>query len=110
MKKTKRPWGEFITFAFNEKCTVKLLVVNSKEQLSLQKHKKREEHWYFLDDGFVQIEDVVKKIKAGNEIVIKKNKAHRLIAKNKKVRVIEVSYGSFDENDEIRLEDKYGRK
>ncbi len=107
---TKRPWGKFVTFALNEKCTVKLLMVKPNEKLSLQKHKHREERWYFIDDGYIQIENKIKKIKANKEIIIKKNQAHRLIAKEKKVRVLEVSFGKFDENDEIRLEDKYDRR
>jgi len=33
-----------------------------------------------------------------------------LIVSIKKVRVLEISLGKFSEKDEIRLEDKYGRK
>jgi len=36
-------------------------------------------------------------------------RAHRLFAKKNKVEVLEISYGTFDEKDEIRLEDVYGR-
>jgi mannose-6-phosphate isomerase-like protein (cupin superfamily) len=110
MKEVKRPWGNFKQFALNEKCTVKILSLNSGEELSLQKHKKRKEYWYFLTSGIVQIGRKKKKIKEGGEVVIKKNTAHRIIAGKKKVRVLEISYGVFDEKDEIRLEDKYGRK
>jgi hypothetical protein len=34
---------------------------------------------------------------------------HKLYAKQKKVKIIEISFGHFDENDEVRVEDKYGR-
>jgi mannose-1-phosphate guanylyltransferase/mannose-6-phosphate isomerase len=110
IKEVKRPWGEFKQFAFNEKCTVKILSVNANEELSLQKHRNRKEMWYFLTDGYCQIGKKRKKIEEGNLIFIGKGVAHRLFAGNKPVRVLEVSFGNFNENDEIRLEDKYGRK
>lgn len=106
----KRPWGLFKTFALNQKCTVKLLEIKPYESLSLQKHKKRDECWYFLDNAIVQIENKKIKVKEGSLINIKKNQEHRIIAEKNKVKVIEVSFGIFDEKDEIRLKDKYGRK
>ncbi len=109
METTKRPWGLFKTFALNKKCTVKLLEINPHESLSLQKHKKREENWYFLDDAVVQIEDIKKKVKKETYLTIKKEQKHRIIAKEKKIRVIEISFGNFNEKDEIRIEDKYER-
>jgi len=108
MKEEKRPWGLFKTFALNKKCTVKLLEINKGEELSLQKHKNRKEHWYFLNEAIVQINKEKKKVKEGDLIKISPNTAHRIIAEEK-VKVIEVSFGEFDEKDEIRLEDKYGR-
>ena len=109
MKEVKRPWGKFKQFTLNEKSTVKILIVKPNQILSLQKHKKRKEVWHFLTDGYVQIGTKIKRIKKGETIIIKKMQAHRIFAKKKKVEVLEVSYGTFDEKDEIRLEDKYGR-
>ena len=51
-----------------------------------------------------------KKIKKGEIVTIPKMRAHRIFAKKKKVEVLEIPYGTFDEKDEVRLEDKYGRK
>jgi mannose-6-phosphate isomerase-like protein (cupin superfamily) len=110
MKEVKRPWGDFKQFVLNKKCTVKILSVKPNAMLSLQKHKKRKEIWYFLTPGYVQLGNKKKKIKKGEIIKIKEQQAHRLFAKNKKVEVLEISFGKFDEKDEIRLEDKYGRK
>ena len=109
MKVVKRPWGVFKQFAFNEECTVKILSVKSGGVLSLQKHKNRKEMWYFLTDGWVQIGTAKKKIKKGERVVIRKGQAHRIFSKGGNVEVLEVSYGKFDEKDEVRLEDKYGR-
>lgn len=110
MKKVVRPWGDFKQFAFNEKCTVKVLTVNPKQMLSLQKHNKRKEMWYFLTDGYAQVGNIIKKYKKGDKVTIPKTRKHRLISKAKKVEVLEVSFGRFSEKDEIRLEDKYDRK
>ncbi len=110
MKFVKKPWGNFKQFTLNKKSTVKILQVNPNQVLSLQKHKKRSEMWYFLSEGYCQIGKKRKKIKEGCSIIIKKGVSHRLYAKNKKVLVLELSFGNFDENDIIRLEDKYGRK
>ncbi len=109
MKFVKRPWGSFKQFVKNKKCTVKIIEVNPGQELSLQKHKKREEMWHFLTNGIVQIGNKKEMIKKGQIVNIGKNTAHRLIAGKNKVKVLEISLGNFSENDEIRLEDKYGR-
>ena len=109
MKTVKRPWGNFEQFVLNKKCTVKILNVKPKGILSLQKHKKRKEMWYFLTNGWVQLGNKEKKIKKGEIVNVGKGKAHRIFSKSSAVRVLEVSLGNFNEKDEIRLEDKYGR-
>lgn len=110
MKVVKRPWGDFKQFTLNEKSTVKILSVNPKQELSLQKHKSRQEMWYFLTSGWVQLGNIKKRIKKGEIVKVKKGQAHRIFAKDKKVDVLEICHGTFDEKDEIRLEDRYGRK
>jgi len=108
-KEVIRPWGKFNTYAFNEKCTVKIITVNKGEILSLQKHKHRSETWIAIDSGLVaQVGNKKFKLKIGQRINISKHTKHR-ISSTKKARFLEVSFGKFDENDEIRLEDKYGR-
>jgi mannose-6-phosphate isomerase-like protein (cupin superfamily) len=110
MKEVKRPWGAFKQFVLNKKCTVKILEIKPRQELSLQKHKKREENWYFLNSGIVQVGEKRKKVKEGEMINIGKNVPHKILAEDKKVTVLEISFGEFSENDEIRLEDKYHRK
>jgi mannose-6-phosphate isomerase-like protein (cupin superfamily) len=110
MKEVKRPWGLFKQFIFNQKCTVKILELKPKQELSLQVHKKRDEMWYFLDNAIVQLGKKRISVREGDLIKVKKKTPHRIIAKKGKARVLEISLGTFDEKDEIRLEDKYGRK
>lgn len=105
-----RPWGDEKHFVMNDKCTVKVLTVKPHQILSLQKHRKRKEMWYFLTGGWVQLGIKKKKIKKGEIVNVRKMQAHRIFAKEKKVEVLEISYGTFLQSDEIRLEDVYGRK
>jgi mannose-6-phosphate isomerase-like protein (cupin superfamily) len=110
MKKVVRPWGVFKQFVLNKKCTVKILEVKPRQELSLQLHNKREEMWYFLDDAIIQIGNKKKKVREGDFIDIPRKTAHRVSAGNKRVRFLEISLGKFKEGDEIRLADDYGRK
>jgi mannose-6-phosphate isomerase-like protein (cupin superfamily) len=109
-KIVNRPWGFFQELCKNEKCSVKILVLNAKQSLSLQAHKKRDEFWkIILGSGEVSIGGEVFVAKADDEFYIKKNEKHRFKAK-RKTKILEISFGLFDEDDEIRFEDKYGRK
>jgi len=110
MKKVVRPWGNFKQFVHSKKCTVKIIEVKPLQQLSLQYHKKRDEVWYFLDKAIVQLGDKKFRVKEGEIVNVHKKKAHRVIAGLRKARFLEISFGEFSEGDEIRLEDKYGRK
>jgi mannose-6-phosphate isomerase-like protein (cupin superfamily) len=109
MKKVVRPWGEFKQFVLNEKCTVKVHSVKPFGVLSLQKHKRRREMWYFLTDGWVQMGKGERKVKRGEVVNVGKGQVHRFFSKGSKVEVLEIAFGTFDEKDEVRLEDKYGR-
>jgi len=110
VKEVIRPWGRFKEFVKNKKCTVKILEIKPKQELSLQYHKKREEMWYFLDKAVVQLGKRKIKVNGGNIIKIPKKRPHRIISESNKIRVLEISLGNFKEGDEIRLEDDYGRK
>lgn len=106
----KKPWGKFKKYTMNELVTVKILTVEPGQYLSKQFHRMRDELWVPLDDG-AEIEIGDKKIfpRKEEEIWIPRNVVHRLGSKDKKVRVLEISFGNFDEEDVIRYEDKYGR-
>lgn len=109
-KREKRPWGEFELFALNEKCTVKILTIYPNQRLSLQSHRKRSELWVALDGGVEAIVGNKRiKLKKGQRIFIAKRRKHSLRSLGKKVRVLEISFGFFDEKDEKRYEDIYGR-
>lgn len=107
---TKRPWGSFTRFTNNEPSTVKLLYINKGEEFSLQYHTHRQEFWKIIS-GHPDIIVGEKSFqpKEGEEFLIEPHTNHRISAPVDNVVVLEISEGQFDENDIVRLEDKYNR-
>ena len=106
----KRPWGEFEQFTLNEVSTVKILTVEAGKRNSLQRHRYREEFWKIIE-GECKVQIGNKKInpEKGDEFVIKKGQLHRLEGLKKEAKILEISFGKFDEKDIERIEDDYGR-
>jgi mannose-6-phosphate isomerase-like protein (cupin superfamily) len=111
VKFVTRPWGSFKQFANNEESTVSLMTVLPGQRLSLQSHTGRAELWIVLDDGaIVQVGDAIKEHKAGDEIWIPANERHRLSCQgNQPIRVLEVAFGNWQQDDIKRYDDDYNR-
>lgn len=106
----KKPWGQFDQFTHNEETTVKIISINPNSSLSLQYHNNRSEFWYILSGHpIVTIGSITTEAKAGDEFNIDKMEKHRIETKDEEARFLEICYGDFDENDIIRIEDKYDR-
>lgn len=106
-----RPWGSFSQYAFNEDTTVSLMTVLPGQRLSLQSHTGRAELWIVLDDGAtVQVDDDIRTYQAGDEVWIPANARHRLSNSGEHpVRVLEVAFGNWQQEDIQRYEDDYAR-
>lgn len=106
-----RPWGSFRQYAFNQDCTVSLMTVKPGERLSLQSHTGRAELWIVLDEGAqVQVGEEIRTHHAGDEIWIRANEKHRLSCVGAEpVRVLEVAFGNWQQDDITRYEDDYQR-
>jgi mannose-1-phosphate guanylyltransferase/mannose-6-phosphate isomerase len=107
----ERPWGSFKQFAFNEDCTVSLMTVLPGQRLSLQSHTGRAELWIVIDEGaVVQAGETERAYRAGEEIWIPANEKHRLSCRgDKPVRVLEVAFGNWQQDDIRRYADDYKR-
>lgn len=106
----KRPWGSFEKFNENERCTVKLLYIKPGSRLSLQYHNKRNEFWKIVKGSAnVEVQNKKSSLMEGDDIIIPSGARHRIQASNSGCIVLEISYGSFDENDIVRIEDDYDR-
>jgi mannose-6-phosphate isomerase len=106
-----KPWGKFEQYAHNVPCTVKIITVNPGGMLSLQYHHHRDELWVVLDPGAqVEIGDKVLHPEPEEKLFIPRGTVHRLSCDGQRpTRILEVSFGEFDEDDIVRLEDVYGR-
>ena len=108
-----KPWGSFDQYALNTACTVKILTCGPGHRLSLQRHAHRDELWVALEDGAeVELDGKTMSPRKGEEIWLPRGSVHRLgchASAGQPARILEISLGSFDENDIERLEDGYGR-
>ena len=107
-----RPWGSFENIKVESGYKVKKLLVLPGEKISLQKHLHRSEHWIVVR-GKAKITKGKKIIhlKENQSTFIKKGELHRIENVTKEELVlIEVQTGSYlEEDDIIRIEDKYKR-
>jgi mannose-1-phosphate guanylyltransferase/mannose-6-phosphate isomerase len=105
-----RPWGSFSQYAHNREVTVSLMTVQPGQRLSLQSHTGRAELWIMLDPGAeVQVGDRVLHPLPGDEIWIPAGVRHRLSSTGPVVRVLEVAFGNWQQDDITRYDDDYRR-
>ena len=108
--RVSRPWGSFRQFAHNVEVTVSLMSVNPGQRLSLQSHRGRAELWIVLDPGaIIQVGEEVLHPEPGAEIWIPAGTKHRLGSAGPEVRVLEVAFGDWQQNDITRYDDDYNR-
>lgn len=109
---TYRPWGSYSVLEDGERYKIKRIVVNKGATLSLQMHHHRSEHWVVIKGtAKVTIGDEIKFAHENESIYIPKSTLHRLENPGKvPLEIIEVQNGEYVEEDDIvRLDDKYGR-
>jgi mannose-1-phosphate guanylyltransferase / mannose-6-phosphate isomerase len=107
-----RPWGFYKTTFMSDECQAKVITIFPKGELSLQEHKKREEHWVVVKgSGKVVLGESVINIYPGKYIYIPKGCRHQMINNTKQNIVFsEIQLGEyFGEDDIIRYKDKYNR-
>ena len=107
-----RPWGSYESLTSGAGFQVKRLIVNPGQQLSLQLHHHRAEHW-------VVVRGTAKVVNGDSELILSADQStyiplgvkHRLSNPGPEVlELIEVQSGSYlGEDDIIRFDDVYGR-
>ena len=106
----KKPWGKFEQFTLNDETTIKILTVAPGEALSLQYHKNRDEfNRAIKGSATFLLDDEEREVKEGDEYWVKRGQKHRHIAGPDGFQWLEISFGDFDEEDIVRIEDKYNR-
>ena len=111
-EKNIRPWGYYQILSDASDHKVKRIVVMPGASLSLQRHKKRAEHWLTVSGaGMATIDGKAIFLADGKAVDIPQGATHRLEnTSTADLVIIEVQTGTyFGEDDIERLEDKYGR-
>jgi len=107
-----RPWGFYKSTILSSHAQAKIITVFPNSELSLQEHKKREEHWVVIKGkGKVVLGESLINVYPGKYIYIPKGCKHQIINdSNENILFSEVQLGDyFGEDDIIRYSDKYGR-
>jgi len=107
-----RPWGFYKSTILSSHAQAKIITVFPNAELSLQEHKKREEHWVVIKGkGKVILGESILDVYPGKYIYIPKGCKHQIINNsNENILFSEVQLGNyFGEDDIIRYSDKYGR-
>jgi mannose-6-phosphate isomerase len=110
METDHRPWGYYEVLADENDHKVKRIIVYPGKRLSLQRHRRRSEHWFILyGRAVVAIEEL--ELEAGQSVDIPLGAAHRILnAGDENLAFIEIQTGEyFGEDDIERLQDDYGR-
>jgi mannose-6-phosphate isomerase-like protein (cupin superfamily) len=108
----KRPWGSFKSIDKAERFQVKRLSINPGEQLSLQMHHHRAEHWIVVEGtAKVTCDSKTFMLSENESTYIPLGSIHRLENPGHiPLEIIEVQSGSYlGEDDIVRFDDIYGR-
>ena len=112
-ERTVRPWGWYEAVSEVVGYKIKRIGVLPGQQLSLQKHAHRSEHWVVVQGkARVTLGSMVVDLVVGQHCDIAVGQVHRLANVTKDmVVIVEVQLGSYlGEDDIVRLEDDYGRR
>lgn len=110
--RTHRPWGWFETVSETPGVKIKRIGVFPGQQISLQKHAHRAEHWVVVQGSArVTLDEQVFDLGVGQSCDIALGQVHRLGNLSPgPMEIVEVQLGDYlDEDDIIRLSDDYGR-
>jgi mannose-6-phosphate isomerase len=112
IKRTQRPWGWFETVSEAAGHKIKRLGVHPGQQISLQRHHRRAEHWVVVaGTALVTLGEQTFELGLGGHCDIALGQLHRLANQTSQpVEIVEVQFGSYLGEDDIeRLQDDYGR-
>ena len=109
-KGDRRPWGHITTLErWPSRITVRVLTINPHSRISLQKHRLRDEEWLCVRGrARVQVDKRTFDITIGDKVFIPRRHLHRA-GSDAGAEILEVAYGTFRDDDIVRLEDDYGR-
>lgn len=108
----ERPWGSFLVVRTGPGHLVKIITVEPGQELSLQLHERRSEHWVVLSGlARVRIGDEVYDLGPGDNARVPVGVRHRISNPgDSRLEILESQFGDhLSERDIVRFEDIYGR-
>ena len=111
-KRVYRPWGSYESLVESGRFQVKRIIVEPGQQLSLQMHHHRAEHWIVVKGtAHVTCGEQEIMLREDQSTYIPLGTKHRLANPGKiPLELIEVQTGSYlGEDDIVRFTDVYGR-
>jgi mannose-1-phosphate guanylyltransferase/mannose-6-phosphate isomerase len=112
-RKVHRPWGSYEVLGEGPGFQIKRLIVDPGAALSLQKHRRRAEHWVVVKgNARVTVGEERYELRENESTYVPRGSVHRLEnAGESPLEVVEVQTGDYlDEDDIVRLRDDYGRQ
>jgi mannose-6-phosphate isomerase-like protein (cupin superfamily) len=107
----ERPWGWFETLGRGDGYLVKRLCIRTGRRISLQRHRRRCEHWVVVSgDGWLECDGRRMAAQPGTSLFVPLGTIHRAGAGCGDLVIVEVQRGTALSEDDIeRLADDYGR-
>ncbi len=112
LERTTRPWGWYETISEVPGNKIKRIGVNPGQQISLQRHHRRAEHWVVTEGtAHVTLGSRSFDLPRGGHCDIALGEVHRIANRTLlPVEIVEVQFGDYLGEDDIeRLQDDYGR-
>lgn len=106
-----KPWGYYEDLYRSTGVVLKRLVIDPGEETSLQYHDKRVEMWYVQEGlGTLVRKDRKRLLSPGDTVIIEKGSQHQIMNQSTETLVlIETQCGECEEEDIVRVSDKYER-
>ncbi len=111
-ERAERPWGYYLVLIEDLGFKVKQFVVRPGKRLSLQRHRKRSEHWFVVrGKALVTRNEETLRRAAGESVDIPLGAVHRVESLGPdELVIVEIQRGDYVGEDDIeRLADDFGR-
>jgi mannose-6-phosphate isomerase-like protein (cupin superfamily) len=109
-RENHRPWGYFVVLSDETDHKVKRIVVDPGKRLSLQRHRRRAEHWHVVrGEGLVTRGADQIPVGEGDSLDIPMGEFHRVQRGSAPLVFIEVQRGDYFGEDDTALRGRFGR-
>tara|TARA_R110000744_G_scaffold165353_1_gene282489 strand:+ start:475 stop:819 length:345 start_codon:yes stop_codon:yes gene_type:complete len=108
---TLKPWGFYVDLLRQGDVVLKKILVCPKEQLSYQYHRNRKEFWFISSgEGIFTLNGTSKRVHAGESLIISQHDKHMVENDGDEDLIFfEMQCGKCEEDDIVRITDKYNR-